>query len=76
MRQPSADWLVPPEGAGLRLLVKTRNSSVTGEDGPVTSIVSNIMFQRSVAREHFISPKTSVYMFHSLCRKDKLSCFD
>lgn len=55
--QPSADWLVPPEGAGLRLLVKTRNSSVTGEDGPVTSIVSNIMFQRSVAREHFISPQ-------------------
>lgn len=33
-----------------------RNSSVTGEDGPVTSIVSNIIFQRSVSG-NTISPK-------------------
>lgn len=28
---------------------ENRNSSVTGEDGPVTSIVSNIIFQRCVS---------------------------
>lgn len=72
VRQLSADWLIQPPVGGALSAGENRNSSVTGEDGPVTSIVSNIMF---CLRGALYIPKT-ILMCHSLSDKDKMSCFD
>lgn len=59
VRQLSADWLVQPRGAGLRLLVINGTAA-----SPVRTVllVSNIIFQRSMSGGHSIL-KTSVSTF-------------
>lgn len=53
--ETALSWLVEfASVGGASSAGENRNSSVTAEDGPATSLVSNIIFQRSMSGEHYI----------------------
>lgn len=55
-------WLVDSASVGGAWSAgDNRNNSVTGEDGPVTSIVSNIIFQRSMSGDIVSSKQAFKY---------------